>query len=105
MYTFGGLSLMAVMCTDEDAGAYLGLWTISILIFKGLGTFFGGGLRDLFVLSLDMPVSMSYGLVFLLAAVGLMGAVLILTRLDIVGFAHDIGRAVSRTEAQIANAD
>src|SRR5690606_8384354 len=38
IYTFGTLSLMAVMSPDRHAGAYLGLWSISTLVFKGLGT-------------------------------------------------------------------
>ena len=42
IYTFGGLSLMAVMASDAEAGAYLGLWSVAILVSKGLGTFFGG---------------------------------------------------------------
>jgi BCD family chlorophyll transporter-like MFS transporter len=105
VYTFGGLSLMAVMCTDEDAGAYLGLWTSSILIFKGLGTFVGGALRDILLLNLGAGAGLSYGVVFIGEAVGLLGAVLILARLDIVGFARDVGRTLSRTEAQIASAD
>jgi BCD family chlorophyll transporter-like MFS transporter len=105
VYTFGGLSLMAVMCTDEEAGAYLGLWTISILIFKGVGTFLGGLLRDILLLNLQWDAAISYGLVFALEAVGLVGAVLILARLDVMGFARDVGRTLSRTEAQIASAD
>jgi BCD family chlorophyll transporter-like MFS transporter len=105
VYTFGGLSLMAVMCTDEDAGAYLGLWTISILIFKGLGTFAGGVLRDFLLLNLGMGAAVSYGAVFILEAAGLVGAVLILARLDVLGFARDVGRTFSRTEAQIASAN
>jgi BCD family chlorophyll transporter-like MFS transporter len=97
--------LVAVMCTDEDAGAYLGLWTISILIFKGTGTFLGGALRDLLLLRLELTAALSYGLVFALSGIGLATAVLILARLDVAGFARDAGRVVSRTEAQIANAD
>lgn len=105
VYTFGGLSLMAVMASDKEAGAYLGLWSIAIVVFKGLGTFTGGILRDLFLLQLELPPAVGYGLVFGLEAVGLVTAVLILTRLDVVGFAHDVGRVVSRTDAQIALAE
>jgi hypothetical protein len=81
------------------------LWTISILIFKGLGTFFGGGMRDLLLLNLKLTAATTYGVVFGLEAVGLLGAVLILSRLDVIGFARDVGRTISRTEAQIATAD
>jgi BCD family chlorophyll transporter-like MFS transporter len=104
-YTFGGLSLMAVMSPDRHAGAYLGLWTISILVFKGLGTFAGGFFRDLLHLVLQLPESTAYGMVFALAAMGLAVAVLILTQIDIRGFARDNGRTLSRTEVQVASAD
>lgn len=105
IYTFGGLSLMAVMASDEEAGAYLGLWTISIVVSKGIGTFAGGALRDLFLLGIDLPAAVSYGAIFILEAAGLVGAVLILSRLDVVGFARDVGRVVSRTEAQVLSAN
>ncbi|MFZ1399207.1 MAG: BCD family MFS transporter [Candidatus Promineifilaceae bacterium] len=105
VYTFGGLSLMAVMSSDKEAGAYLGLWTISVVVFKGLGTFAGGALRDLFLLSLNLGEGLSYGLIFLLAGVGLGTAVFILSRIDVLGFAREMGRLISRTDVQIASAD
>ena len=105
LYTFGGLSLMAVMCADEDAGAYLGLWTISILLFKGLGNFLGGSTRDLFLLVLNASPGLTYGLVFSLAAMGLLGATVLLARVDILGFARDHGRRVSTLDAQVSLAD
>jgi BCD family chlorophyll transporter-like MFS transporter len=105
IYTFGGLSLMAVMSPDRHAGAYLGLWSISILVFKGLGTLTGGALRDLFLLRMGMDPGLAYGIVFTLQAIGLAVAVLILSRIDILGFARDTGRHVDRLEAQIAAAD
>jgi BCD family chlorophyll transporter-like MFS transporter len=105
IYTFGGLSLMAVMSPDRHAGAYLGLWTISILVFKGLGTFAGGFLRDLFLLAFGLPETVAYGLVFLFASAGLATAVLLLQRIDILGFARDNGRTLTRTEVQVASAD
>jgi BCD family chlorophyll transporter-like MFS transporter len=105
VYTFGGLSLMAVMSPDRHAGAYLGLWTISILVFKGLGTFAGGFLRDLLLLTLGFAQPVAYGLVFIFAAVGLVAAVLLLLRIDILGFARETGRPLSRAEVQVASAD
>lgn len=105
VYTFGGLSLMAVMASDKEAGAYLGLWSISVVLFKGLGTFVGGSLRDIFLLVANLPPGLSYGLVFALEAVGLLTAVLILSRLDVISFARDVGRVISRSEAQISLAD
>ena len=105
IYTFGGLSLMAAMSSDLEAGAYLGLWTLSVLMFKGLGTFLGGAFRDLFLLQMGLPASTSYALVFIFSTVGLVASVIALSRVDVLGFAQDVGRLVNRTEAQIAGAD
>ena len=105
VYTFGGLSLMAVMSSDQEAGAYLGLWTISVVVFKGIGTFAGGTLRDLFLLGMQLNSGVGYGLVFFLAALGLGTAVVLLLRVDVLGFALEMGRLLSRTEVQIASAD
>ena len=105
VYTYGGVSLMAVMSPDRHAGVYLGLWTISNLLFKGLGTFLGGATRDLFLLQMNLAPGLSYGVVFLLQALGLATAALLLARIDILGFARDTGRHVNLIEAQIATAD
>jgi MFS transporter, BCD family, chlorophyll transporter len=91
VYTFGGLSLLAVMSPDVHAGAYLGLWTISILVFKGLGTFAGGVIRDL-GFAVNLSAEVAYGLVFLIAALGLATAGVVISRLDVIGFARDSGR-------------
>ena len=64
VYTFGGLSLMAVMASDAEAGAYLGLWSISILVSKGLGTFLGGALRDIMLLGFNLSPGMAYGIIY-----------------------------------------
>ncbi|MCP4421101.1 MAG: BCD family MFS transporter [Chloroflexi bacterium] len=105
IYTFGGLSLMMVMSSDKEAGVYLGLWTISTVVFKGLGTFAGGVLRDLFLLGLGLDGGLSYGLIFLLEGVGLVTAVFILMRVDVLSFAQEMGRFLNRTDVQIATAD
>ncbi|MBX7254128.1 MAG: BCD family MFS transporter [Candidatus Promineofilum sp.] len=105
VYTYGGVSLMAVMSPDRHAGLYLGLWTVSNLLFKGLGTFIGGALRDLFLLQMKLAPGLSYGVVFLLQAVGLATAALLLARIDILGFARDTGRHAPVVEARVAAAD
>jgi MFS transporter, BCD family, chlorophyll transporter len=91
LYTFGGLSLMAVMSPDPHSGAYLGLWTVAILVSKGLGTFMGGVIRDLMLAAQD-DATLAYGVAFAIAAVGLAAAALLLSGLDIIGFARDSGR-------------
>lgn len=103
LYTYGGLSLMVVMTSDRAAGAFLGLWTITILLSRGLGIFLGGALRDL-LLRLTGAPGLSYGVIFGLAALGLLGAVWLLSRINIVGFARDTGR-VNPIEVQVAAAE
>lgn len=103
VYTFGGLSLMAVMTSDKEAGAYLGLWTIAVLVSRGIGTSIGGGLRDLF-LALTDSATISYGLIFSLEAAGLLAAALILSAPHIISFACDTGR-MERDETVILSLD
>lgn len=105
LYTFGGLSLMAVMSPDPDAGAYLGLWTISILIFKGLGTFMGGALRDIFLLGLGMSEVWAYAGVFFVSMAGLFAAAVLLRSLDVLSFARDTGRVATPGELQLSTVD
>ena len=90
LYTFGGLSLMAVMSPDPHSGAYLGLWTVAILVSKGLGTFMGGVIRDL-MLVVQGEASLAYGVAFGVSAAGLVAAALLLIGLDIAGFVRDSG--------------
>jgi BCD family chlorophyll transporter-like MFS transporter len=98
LYTFGGLSLMAVMSPNPHAGAYLGLWTVAILISKGLGTFAGGVLRDI-LLFMNRSPELAYGLTFAIAGVGLLLAAWLATQLDVLGFARDTGRCDQRKVA------
>lgn len=104
-YSFGGFSLMAVMSPDRDAGAYLGLWTVCILLSKGLGTFAGGAFRDLFYLGLDYSVNLAYGLIFVVAAAGLLLAAMVLNGRQVISFALDYGRRVETAVAAQAAAD
>lgn len=93
IYTFGGLSLMAVMSPDPDSGAYLGLWTACILLSKGAGTFAGGAFRDLFHLGMGLSEAVTYCLVLAIAAFGLVLAAVILRGREVVSFAADYGRS------------
>ncbi len=96
LYSFGGLSLMAAMSPDQDAGAYLGLWTACILLSKGLGTFAGGAFRDLFYLGMDLPLSITYLGVFAIATMGLLLAAGVLRGRQVISFAGDYGRSLER---------
>lgn len=90
-YTFGSFSLMVVMASDARAGAYLGLYTIAILIFRGIGTSVGGILRDVLLLA-GLPLPVAYGAIFTLEAVGLLLGAALLTGHIVLSFARDAGR-------------
>ena len=91
LFTFGGFSLIAVMTTDTEAGAYLSLWTVCILVSRGIGISVGSFLRDIFIALTDSP-ELSYAAIFILSAVGLAVGAFLLSRRDILGFARDAGR-------------
>ncbi|HID50525.1 MAG TPA: MFS transporter [Anaerolineae bacterium] len=97
LYSFGGLSLMVVMSPDQNAGAYLGLWSICILISKGLGTFAGGLFRDIFFLGAGWTAALSYAFVFVMAATGLLAAAAILSGRQVISFTADYGRSVKKS--------
>jgi BCD family chlorophyll transporter-like MFS transporter len=87
VYTVGAVSLLMAMTSDARAGAYLGLWSVAQLLFRGLGIFLGGFVRDVALrLSGSMPVA--YGTVFLLEAVGLFVCIWLVLRVDVPSFAR-----------------
>ncbi len=103
LYTFSGFQLLVVMTSDKAAGAYLGLWTVTILLTRGLGIFSGGALRD-GLYGLTQSHSLAYGIIFGLEGLGLALAILLLARVNIIGFARDTGR-ISTADAQVIGAE
>jgi BCD family chlorophyll transporter-like MFS transporter len=87
IYTVGAVSLLMAMTSDRRAGAYLGLWSMAQLIFRGIGIFLGGAVRDV-VLNLTGSMTIAYGTVFLLEAIGLFACIALLLRVDVPGFAR-----------------
>ncbi len=97
VYTVGGVSLLMAMTTDSRAGAYLGLWTMTQLVARGIGIGLGGVVRDV-SLALTGSLTLAYASVFILEAIGLVVCIGILARLDVIGFAreHQAGATVSQ---------
>lgn len=87
IYTVGAVSLLMAMTSDRRAGAYLGLWSVAQLLFRGLGIFLGGFTRDV-MLWASGSLTIAYGTVFLLEALGLLACVWLLLRVDVPGFAR-----------------
>ncbi len=102
-YTFSAFQLLVVMTSDRAAGAYLGLWTVTILLSRGLGFVAGSALRDgLYALTQSYPLA--YGITFGLEALGLFVSILLLARVNIIGFARDTGR-IAAADAQVIAGD
>jgi MFS transporter, BCD family, chlorophyll transporter len=85
IYSVGALSLLMAMTSDRRAGAYLGLWSVAQLVFRGVGIFLGGAGRDL-ALALSGSHQLAYASVFLLEALGMLGCVLLVIKVDVPGF-------------------
>lgn len=100
IYTVGAVSLLMAMTLDRRAGAYLGLWTVAQLVFRGVGIFLGGAVRDL-VLLLGATSTVAYATVFFLEAVGLLACIALVIRVDVPGFA---GRGAVAPAADLAAA-
>jgi BCD family chlorophyll transporter-like MFS transporter len=103
LYTFGGFQLLIVMTSDQAAGAYLGVWAVTILLSRGLGISLGSALRDGFV-ALSGSDALGYAVVFGIAACGLFLSILLLRRVNILSFARDTGR-LPAVDAQVIAAE
>jgi BCD family chlorophyll transporter-like MFS transporter len=103
IYTVGAVSLLMAMTSDRRAGAYLGLWSVAQLVFRGVGIFLGGAVRDVVLLLSGSP-TLAYASVFFLEAVGLLACVALVIMVDVPGFARGDG-AREMPAASLAAAD
>lgn len=101
LYTFGAFSLLVAMTSDSEAGMYLGLWTICVLLSRGIGIALGGIFRDVF-LSLTGSPTTTYGLIFLFEAVGLAVSIYALAHVDVIGFGKRAGRIAADSDLSTA---
>lgn len=97
VFTVGGVSLLMAMSVEGRAGAYLGLWSVILLVARGAGIAAGGILRDL-ALGLTRSLPSAYALVFWVEAVGAILSIGLLLRANVAGFAMSRPSA-STTEA------
>lgn len=87
IYTVGGLSLMIAMTDDRHAGAYLGLWSMAQLVFRGVGIALGGFILDT-VRNLSGSPEWGYAVVFLMEIVAAAVALAFLARVARIGYLH-----------------
>ncbi|NNJ10659.1 BCD family MFS transporter [Chloroflexales bacterium ZM16-3] len=104
IYTVGALSLLMAMTSDRRAGAYLGLWSVAQLVFRGVGIFLGGAVRDLVLLA-SGSASLAYASVFFLEAVGMLACVALVLKADVPGFARSGGSRATPAASLAATAD
>jgi len=87
IFTVGGVSLLMAVNREEQAGAYLALWSVVQLISRGAGIAAGGIVRDV-ALALSGEFRVAYAAVFIIEAVGLFVAIWLLRRVDVSTFAR-----------------
>lgn len=80
LWNIGTWGLMVSVSSAEHAGTYFGLWTMASLIFRGGGAVFGGIFRDTSLWLTD-SLSIAYGGVFALEAMGIIVALYLLSRI------------------------
>lgn len=102
-WNVGTLGLMMDMSPFGRAGTFLGFWTLVVTVSRGIGVSGGGILRDLF-LQFSGNHATAYGLVFGIGAVGLVVAIVILSRINVRQFKETYETESATPEAVFANA-
>jgi BCD family chlorophyll transporter-like MFS transporter len=99
--TLGSIVLMLDLTVAETAGTFIGAWGLAQAIARGSATVLGGGLLDLgktMMQSVNGETAASlpaYALVFVIQAVGMMIAVVLLSRVDIQEFQMNAKAAIA----------
>jgi BCD family chlorophyll transporter-like MFS transporter len=104
VYTVGGLSLMVAMTDERHAGAYLGVWALSQLVFRGVGIAFGGVVLDTVQWLSGVP-AWGYAAVFIMEIVAAGIALYCLGRAAKVGYLFTPRQAPSLGEAMAVAGD
>jgi MFS transporter, BCD family, chlorophyll transporter len=63
------------------------MWTVAQLVFRGVGIAVGGLLRDLGLLA-SGSLAVAYAMVFVISALGLLSCIVVLARVNVIGFAR-----------------
>lgn len=92
--TTGAISLMLDLTAAETAGTFIGAWGLAQALSRALATVAGGVVLDVGKALFTAPV-FAYGLVFGLQAVGMVGAIALLNRVNVSEFRTSTDKAVS----------
>ncbi|MFW6367970.1 MAG: BCD family MFS transporter [Halothece sp.] len=90
--TTGAISLMLDFTAAETAGTFIGAWGLAQALSRAVATVAGGVVLDLGRVLFNSPV-LSYGLVFGLQALGMLGAIALLNQLSITEFRNSTQKA------------
>ena len=89
-FTVGSVSLMMDMTSSKHTGLFVGAWTLVQALAKGPASLLSGGLQGIF-LAVGASPGQAYGAVFALEATGLLLAILLLRRVGVRRFQHEVG--------------
>lgn len=92
--TTGAISLMLDLTAAETAGTFIGAWGLAQAMARALATVLGGAVLDLGKL-LFTNLTLAYGLVFGLQAIGMLAAVWLLRRVNIAEFRSNTKAAIA----------
>lgn len=100
--TLGAIVLMLDLTVAETAGTFIGAWGLAQAIARGSATVLGGGFLDLGRILVGGGATvggsqafLAYGLVFTLQAIGMVVAILLLSRVDIQEFQANAKAAIT----------
>jgi BCD family chlorophyll transporter-like MFS transporter len=92
--TTGAISLMLDLTAAETAGTFIGAWGLAQALARALATVSGGAVLDLGKQVFSMPV-LSYGVVFVLQALGMLLAIGLLNRVNVTEFQTNAKSAIA----------
>ncbi|MEL6493503.1 MAG: BCD family MFS transporter [Cyanobacteria bacterium J06623_7] len=92
--TVGGISLMLDLTAAKTAGTFIGAWGLAQAMSRGLATFIGGIILDVGKNIFEQSL-LAYALVFIIQALGMICAIVILERVDVNEFKSTTQKALA----------
>ncbi|MEM1172528.1 MAG: BCD family MFS transporter [Cyanobacteria bacterium P01_H01_bin.35] len=92
--TTASLSLMLDLTVAETAGTFIGAWGLAQAMARGLSTVIGGATLDFGRFLFDVPM-FAYGLVFVLAGIGMILSIFLLNRVNVREFQDNASVAIA----------
>jgi BCD family chlorophyll transporter-like MFS transporter len=92
--TVGGISLMLDLTAAKTAGTFIGAWGLAQAMSRGLATLIGGVILDIGKGIFDVAL-ISYGLVFVIQALMMILAIIILEQVNVQEFKDNTSKALA----------